>query len=367
MEDINFMDLRRQYEVHKEGILEVIRSVFEESAFSGGKYAERFEKEFAEFCGCRFASGVNNGTTALHLAMLALGIKAGDEVIIPANTFIATAWGPTYTGATPVFADCTADTWQIDPSKIENLITKNTKAIIGVHLYGQPFDIDAVKIITDKYKLHLVEDCAQAHAATYKGKHVGAFGEMGCFSFYPSKNLGSYGEGGIVISDNKEYITLINKLKNHGSTVRYYHDLIGYNYRLEGIQGAVLSYKLKHLNEWTARRREIARMYFDGIKNSAIVMQAQPEPVKSVFYLFVITTPDRDKFVNYLKEKRINCGFHYPVPCHLQKAYEYLGYKKGQIPNAEYLAEHCVSLPMFPELTNEEVFKVIDACNSYKC
>ena len=366
METINFMDIKRQYKAHKEGLLNAIRSVCEETAFSGGKYAERFEEEFAEYCGCKFASGLNNGTTAIHLAMVALGIKTGDEVIIPANTFIATAWGPTYTGATPVFVDCTPDTWEIDPAKIENAITKNTKAIIGVHLYGQPFDINAVKMIADMHNLYLVEDCAQAHAATYRGKRVGVFGEIGCFSFYPGKNLGAYGEAGIVISNNKEYIDHINKLKNHGSAVRYYHDIIGYNYRLDGIQGAILSYKLKYLDEWTTKRRKIAEMYLEGIKNPAITMQAQPDSVKSAFHLFVITTHDRDKFVNHLKENDINCGFHYPVPCHLQKAYAHLGYKRGQIPNAEYLAEHCVSLPMFPELTDEELSYVIDTCNSYR-
>jgi len=365
METINFMDLKRQYNVHKEGIFDAIRSVCEETAFSGGKYADKFESEFADYCGIKYASGVNSGTTALHLAMLVLGIKNGDEVIVPANTFIATAWGPTYTGATPVFVDCTSDTWNIDPIKIENAITKNTKAIIGVHLYGQPFDIEAVKKIADKHKLFLIEDCAQAHAAKYKGIIVGGFGDIGCFSFYPGKNLGAFGEGGIITSNKKEYIEEINKLKNHGSSVRYYHDMIGYNYRLEGIQGAVLSYKLKHLDEWTKRRRKIAEMYLCNIRNSAITMQAQPESVQSVFHLFVITTPDRDKFVNYLKENNINCGFHYPVPCHLQKAYEYLGYKKGQMPKSEYLAEHCVSLPMFPELTDDEVSFVIEVCNKY--
>jgi len=249
---------------------------------------------------------------------------------------------------------------------VERAVTSKTKAIIGVHLYGQPFEIDAIKFIADKHKLYLVEDCAQAHAATYKGKIVGGFGEMGCFSFYPGKNLGSYGEGGIVASNNDNYISLINKLKNHGSSVRYYHEYIGYNYRLEGIQGAILSYKLKYLNEWTERRRKIAEMYFNGIKNSVITMQAQPVSVKSVFHLFVVTVPEREKFVDQLKKANINCSFHYPVPCHLQKAFEYLGYKKGQIPNAEYLSEHCVSLPMFPELTDDEVSKVIDACNKFQ-
>jgi len=365
MDTINFMDLKRQYNTHKEGLLKAIQSVCEETAFSGGKYAEIFEKEFAEYCGVNYSSGVNNGTTALHVAMLALGIKAGDEVIVPANTFIATAWGPSYIGATPVFVDCTPDTWEIDVSKIEAAITKNTKAIIGVHLYGQPFDIDSIKEITNKHNLFLIEDAAQAHGALYKGKRVGGLCDMGCFSFYPGKNLGSFGEAGIVTSNNKDYIDHINKLKNHGSSVRYYHDMIGYNYRLEGIQGAVLSYKLKHLDEWSQRRRKIAEMYFSGINNSAITMQVQPDSTKSVFHLFVITTPDRDKFVNHLKENNINCGFHYPVPCHLQKAYEYLGYKKGQMPNSEYLSEHCISLPMFPELTDEEVSMVIDTCNRF--
>jgi len=365
METINFMNLKRQYEDHKEGLLKAIHSVCDETAFSGGKYAEIFEKEFAEYCNVKYASGVNNGTTALHVAMLTLGITKGDEVIIPANTFIATAWGPTYTGATPVFVDCTSDTWEIDPAKIEKAITKKTKAIIGVHLYGQPFDVDAVKKIADKHNLHLIEDAAQAHGAVYKGKKVGGLCKMGCFSFYPGKNLGAYGEGGIVTTDNKDYNEYITKLKNHGSSTRYYHDIIGYNYRLEGIQGAVLSYKLKYLDEWSKKRIKIANMYINNINNSAITMQVQPEYVQSVYHLFVITTPEREKFVNYLKEKNINCGLHYPVPCHLQKAYEYLGYKKGQMPNAEYLAEHCVSLPMFPELTDEEVNYIIDVCNKY--
>ena len=366
MEYIDFMDIKRQYELHKNGIFEAIRLVCAEAAFSDGKYSKIFEKEFAEYCCVKFVSGVNNGTSALHLAMLALGIKTGDEVIIPANTFIATAWGPTYTGATPVFVDCTQDTWEIDASKIENAITKNTKAIIGVHLYGQPFDIDAVIEIANRHHLYLVEDCAQAHGATYKGKRIGGFGEIGCFSFYPSKNLGAYGEGGAVTTNNEEYNNKINILKNHGSLIRYNHDLIGYNYRLEGIQGAILSYKLKYLEEWTIRRRKIAEMYINGINNPAIIMQANPDSVKSVFYLFVITTSNRDKFVRYLEKNNINYGFHYPIPCHLQKAYKYLGYVKGQMPNSEYLAEHCVSLPMFPELTNEEVFTVIDVCNRYR-
>jgi len=363
---IPFMDLSRQYTDHKKGLLEAITKVCEDTAFSGGAYAERFEKEFAAYQNVEYTSGVSNGTAALHLAMLALGIGPGDEVIVPANTFIATAWGPTHAGATPVFVDCTPDTWEIDPSKIEAAITENTKAIIGVHLYGQPFDIDAVKAIADKYHLYLVEDCAQAHGAEYKGRCVGGFGDIGCFSFYPGKNLGAYGEAGMVVSNNQDYIGHINALKNHGSRERYYHDEAGYNYRLEGIQGAVLSYKLRFLDGWTERRRKIAGMYFERITNKGIVMQKQPEFSKSVFHLFVITVRDRKKFLAHLEENNIGYGLHYPCPCHLQKAYTYLGYKKGQLPAAEYQAEHCVSLPIFPELTDEETMKVIDGCNKYR-
>lgn len=365
-EMINFMDLKRQYEIHKEGIFDAFKQVCEETAFSGGKFVEKFEREFAQYCNTKFASGVNSGTTALHVAMIALGIGPGDEVIIPANTFIATAWGPTYVGATPVFVDCTSDTWEIDASKIEAVITKKTKAIIGVHLYGQPFDFDEVKKIADKYELYVVEDCAQAHGAIYKEQMVGSLGEIGCFSFYPGKNLGSYGEGGAVTSNNKGMIDYINKIKNHGSSVRYFHDEVGYNFRLEGIQGAILSYKLKHISDWTKRRQDIANMYFEGINNSAILMQKRQGFCQSVYHLFVVMSPDREKFSKHLYEHQIGCGQHYPVPCHLQKVYSHLGYKKGDMPNSENLALHCSSLPMFPELTDEEIIRVIDACNSFR-
>lgn len=364
--NISRIDLTRNYKNHAKEYLEAIERVCQETAFSGGKYAEKFDAEFAEFVGSKFASGVNNGTSALHLAMLALGVGAGDEVIVPANTFIATAWGVTYTGATPVFVDCTSDTWEIDYTKIEEKITPKTKGIIGVHLYGQPFEYGKVREIADKYGLFVVEDCAQAHDALFEGKQVGSLGELGCFSFYPGKNLYAFGEGGSVTTDKEEYYKHINRLKNQGCDRRYYHDEIGYNMRLEGVQGAVLSVSLKYLKDWTRRRIEIGEKYIREIKNTCITMQVHPSNTRPVYHLFVVTVSNQKKFVNYMETKGIECHMHYPVPCHLQEAYKNLGYKEGDCPNAEYLASHCVTLPLYPEMLEEEVDRVIEACNAYE-
>ncbi len=359
------IDLSRDFQKHRKEYLEAIEAVCEETAFSGGRFADQFDKEFAAYCGVPYAAGVNNGTSALHCAMMALGIGQGDEVIVPANTYIATAWGVTYTGAIPVFVDCTKDTWEIDPDKIEEKITDRTKAVLGVHLYGQPFEFGKVKEIADRHGLYVVEDCAQAHGALYQGKMVGSLGELGCFSFYPGKNLYAFGEGGSVTCYKKEYYDAITTIKNQGCQVRYYHDVVGYNYRLEGIQGAVLSVSLNFLPEWTDRRRQIGKCYINEIKNPLITMQVHPENTDPVFHLFVITTKDPDHFIAYMDKKGMECNKHYPVPCHLQKAYADLGYKEGDCPNAEYLASHCVTLPLFPEMTQDEVKMVIDACNAY--
>lgn len=359
------LDLKGQNDQVKKEIFEAFEKVFEKTAFSGGPFVEAFEKSFATYCDTKYAVGVSNGTTALHLAMIALGIGKGDEVIIPANTFIATVWGVSYVGAIPVFVDCNPDTWEIDVTKIEEKITPKTKAIAGVHLYGQPFDIDAVLAICKKHNLYLIEDAAQAQGARYKGKSVGGFGEMACFSFYPGKNLGACGEAGGITTDNENYVKHLHSLRNHGSTVRYYHDEIGFNYRMGGLEGASLSVKLKYLESWNNRRRAIAKSYLSEIKNPKIRMQHQPEWADSVFHLFVVTTEDKDGFVKYLTENGIIAAFHYPVPCHLQKAYSHLGYKEGNFPHAEYLASHCISLPMFAELTDEEVNKVIGVINKY--
>ncbi len=362
---IEWMNLGRQFRKYEEEFLDAVKNVCRDTAFSGGKYVEQFENNFAKYCNCKGAAGVNNGTSALFLGMKALGIGEGDEVIVPANTFIASAWGVSHNGAIPVFVDIDADTFEIDADKIEEKITKQTKAIIGVHLYGQPFDFDKVKTIADKYNLLVIEDCAQAHGAKYKDRTVGSLGDIGCFSFYPGKNLGSFGEAGAVVSNNIDVIKKVNLYKNHGSDIRYYHDVIGYNMRMEGIQGAILDTKLKYLEEWSAARQAVAQKYLKEINNKRIKLQSQPEWEQSVFHLFVIEVDDREEFVQFLKRKNIECSMHYPVPCHLQKAYEHLGYKKGDLPVSEYHAEHCVSLPMYPELTEEEINRVIDACNDF--
>jgi len=362
---INCLDLKGQHQQIKSEVFEVFEKVYEQTAFSGGSFVESFEKDFAAFCDTKFAVGINNGTSALHLAMLALGIGAGDEVIIPANTFIATAWGVSYTGATPVFVDCLPDTWEIDPASAEAAITPRTKAIIGVHLYGQPYNIDAIKAVCDRHKIYMLEDAAQAQGALYNGKPVGGFGEMACFSFYPGKNLGACGEAGGITTNNESYYKKLLSLRNHGMTVRYYHDELGYNMRMGGLEGGSLSIKLKYLPGWNKRRQDIAQRYLAGIKNDKVRMQAQPENVLSIFHLFVITTADRDGMIKYLNEHNIFPGLHYPVPCHLQKAYSHLGYKEGDCPNSEYLAAHCLSLPMYAELTDEEVDYVIKTINNY--
>ena len=259
----------------------------------------------------------------------------------------------------PLFIHCVAI------SGIKSKITKKTKAIIGVHLYGQPFDMDAVKEIAKKHKLLIVEDCAQAHGAKYKGIKVGGFGEVGCFSFYPGKNLGAYGEGGGITTNSQQYYEHMSAQRNHGSTTRYYHDMLGFNMRMDGLQGAILDIKLKYLDGWNNRRKKIAKKYLTDITNSKIKMQKQPDFTDSVFHLFVVTTENRDALMEHLNTLQIFPGLHYPVPCHLQKVYAGLGYKKGDFPHAEYLSEHCLSLPMYAELSDDEVERIIVAVNSF--
>jgi dTDP-4-amino-4,6-dideoxygalactose transaminase len=364
-EKISCLDLTRQHQQIKDEVFKAFERVYDKAAFSGGPFVEQFEQDFAAFCDTEYAVGVNNGTSALQLAILALGIGEGDEVILPANTFIATAWGISYSGATPVFVDCTADTWQIDVTKIENAITAKTKAIIGVHLYGQPFDIDGVRHICERHNLFCLEDAAQAQGAMYKNVSVGTFGDMACFSFYPGKNLGACGEAGGITTNNAGYYKHLLSLRNHGSEVRYYHDEIGFNMRMGGLEAASLQVKLRHLPSWNNRRRLIARRYQEEITNLKVKLQVQPGWAESVYHLFVITTENRDLLLQHLHEQSIVAGLHYPVPCHLQKAYKHLNYQPGAFPNSEYLAQHCLSLPMYAELSDEEVSYIIDVVNTY--
>jgi dTDP-4-amino-4,6-dideoxygalactose transaminase len=362
---INCLDLKAQHAQIKEEIFEAFEKVYFKTAFSGGPFVQEFEDKFADYIGAKYSVGVSSGTAALHLSMLALGIGPGDEVIIPANTFIATPWGPSHSGATPVFVDCDKNTWQIDVNKIEDVITTKTKAIIGVHLYGQPFDIDAVKEICDKHNLYLIEDAAQAHGAKYKNKTVGSFGDMACYSFYPGKNLGACGEGGGITTNSSQIKEHLHSLRNHGCKERYFHDEVGYNYRMGGLEGASLSVKLKYIEGWNQKRKEVAKRYLSEIINPKIQMQDQPIWADSVFHLFVVIPNNKIEFENHLKENGVNPAYHYPVPCHLQKAYEHLNYKNGDFPNSEYLASHCISLPMYPELNNEQIEQVIKAVNLF--
>lgn len=362
---INCLDLKLQHKSIKEEIFAAFEKVYEQTAFSGGPFVESFEREFAKFTNVQHCIGVNNGTSAIHLALLALGIRGGDEVILPANTFIATAWGISYCGAKPVFVDCDPDTWEIDANAIEAKITGNTKAIIGVHLYGMPFDIEAVKRIAQKYNLYFLEDAAQAQGARYNGKVVGSFGDMACFSFYPGKNLGACGEAGGITTQNESYDRHLRSLRNHGCEKRYYHDEIGFNMRMGGLEGASLGVKLKYLNSWNQRRQEIGLRYLSEIKNNKIKMQKQSKGAESIFHLFVVTCSEKELLVKHLTENGIQPAFHYPVPCHLQKAYNSLGHKKGDFPHSEYLADNCVSLPMYAELSNAEVDTVIQVINKF--
>lgn len=362
--EIPFLDLSRQYALVKQDIQSGWEQVLQQMAFAGGPFVTKFELEFAKYCEAQHCTALNTGTSALHLAMEVLGIGPGDEVILPANTFVATAWGVSYVGATPVFVDC--DQYDnIDITEVESKITSRTKAIIGVHLYGQPCNLDALLSIAARHGIYFVEDAAQAAGATYHNKKCGSFGEVSCFSFYPGKNLGAWGEGGGVTTQNATYKTRMDSLRNHGSTVRYYHDEVGYNMRMDGLQAVVLKEKLKHLDGWNTSRRKIAQRYLSEIQNEHVTLPQVLAGTNSCWHLFVVRVDDPVHFMDYLKSKGIQSARHYPVPCHLQKAYAHLGYQKGTFPRSEYLAEHCVSLPMFAELNTIEVDYVIEFVNKY--
>lgn len=365
MTRIPFFDLKRQHEALKKEISSAISSVIRKSAFSGGEFVEKFEAEFAEYCGVSHVRALNSGSAAIHLALLALGIKAGDEVIVPAHTFIASAWGISYIGAKPVFVDCTPNTWEVNPQALERAITKKTRAIVAVHLYGVPCDIVALKRIAKKHKLFLIEDCAQAHGALVKGRMVGSFGDAAAYSFYPSKNLGACGEAGAIVTKSAHVAERVRMLRSHGEKTKYVHEMVGYNERMDGIQAAILSVKLRHLDVWNRRKARIVKKYREGITNPTVTLQTIPPGVTPAHHLFVVTVQDRERFVEHMKTLKIDTALHYPTPCHLQKAYASLGYQRGDLPRSEYVAAHCVSLPLFPELTDTEVRRVVDAVNSY--
>jgi len=357
---VPFLDLKAQYESIREEIHVALNEVLDSAAFAGGPFVARFEKEFADFCGCRHAIGVGSGTDALWLALLALGVGAGDEVITVPNTFIATAEAISFSGARPVFVDIEEQTYNMNPALLESAITPRTKAIIPVHLFGQTADMDPIMDIARRHRLYVIEDACQAHGAEYKGKKAGSIGDAGCFSFYPGKNLGAYGEAGAVVTGNDALATKIKILRDHGQPQKYYHDLVGWNARMDGIQGAVLSVKLRYLSAWNEARRRNAQSYNDLLAGVAgVIVPREADRCEHVYHIYAIRVPNRDLLIERLAQRDIHCGIHYPVPLHLQKAYESLGLKKGSFPIAEKCASEFVSLPMFPELTEAQIEYVV--------
>jgi len=358
---VPFLDLKRNYSTVKDEVLREVTEVLDSTQYILGPKVESFEKAFALCHDADYCYGTSSGTDANHLALWALGIGPGDEVIIPVNTFVATAWGITLCGATPVFADCHASSYNLDYEGIESKITSKTKAIIAVHLYGQAADMDSLRAIANRHSLFLVEDAAQAHLAEYKGKRVGTLGDVASFSFYPGKNLGAYGEGGAVMTNDAGIAHKLKLMRDHGSETKYQHVSYGHNYRMESIQGAILSVKLKYLQDWTDRRRAIAKRYCELLGDIKQIKLPEEMPYsRHVFHLFVIQVSERADVQKLLAEAGISTGLHYPIPLHMQACFSHLGHKLGDYPNAEALADNCLSLPIFPEMTDAELVYVCD-------
>lgn len=359
--NIPFVDLKAQYATIKDDIGRAIDGVLDRGQFTLGSETEAFEREFADHCGAAHGIGVNTGTSALHLAVLAAGIGAGDEVITVPFTFVATVAAIQYTGARPVFVDVDPRTLTIDVNRIEAAITPRTRAILPVHLYGQPADMDPVLDIARRHGLTVIEDAAQAHGAEYKGRRVGGIGDLGCFSFYPGKNLGAYGEGGMVVTNDAALARTVRLLHDWGAERKYEHLLKGYNYRLEELQAAVLRVKLRHLDRWTQARRHAAARYDALLAGSGIAGVATLADVRHVFHIYALRSPHRSAWQAALNAQSIHTGIHYPTPVHLQPAYADLGGRPGDFPVAEQAAREVLSLPMFPEITEAQLQKVAQA------
>jgi dTDP-4-amino-4,6-dideoxygalactose transaminase len=352
---IPFADLPAQYKALKPEIDAAIVAVLEKAQFILGPAVAEFERDFASYCQVSEAVALNSGTSALHLALLAAGVGKGDEVITVPFTFIATASAVEYAGATPVFVDVDPDYLTMDPAKIEAAITPRTKAIIPVHLFGQPADMDPILDIARRHKLVVIEDACQAHGADYKGRRCGSIGDIACFSFYPGKNLGAYGEGGAAVTSNPAHAKAMRAMRDWGQTERYTHTLKGFNYRMDGVQGAVLGVKLKYLDRWTDARGRRAEAYATALKGSAAVLPGVRPGVRHVFHCFVVRLQQRDAWRAHLDEAGVQTGVHYPIPIHLQPVFRGLGYAPGAFPVSERAAAEVLSLPMFPELTVAQI------------
>ena len=389
--NIPLIDLKAQYKSISEDLDRVTKEVLSSAGYIMGKNVTEFEKEFAEYIGVKHAISVGNGTDALVIALKSLGIGAGDEVITTPFTFFATAETISAVGAVPVFVDVEKDTFNIDSSKIEEKITEKTKAIVPVHIFGQSAKMDEINAIAEKHNLKVIEDACQAIGGKYKGRNIGTLGDVACFSFFPTKNLGCAGDGGIIVTDNDDVATIARALRTHGSgengqkaynllnnineeidtvqnaddtvynPLKYYNYLIGYNTRLDAIQAAILRVKLPYIDEWNAKRREIAKIYDESLKDTDLVTPFVDEDNVPVYHMYILQSEEREAILGKLKENGVATGVYYPVPLHLQKVYKNLGYKEGDMPVAEYLSHRTFAIPVYPELTKEQVDYVIDS------
>jgi len=375
--NVPFLDLKVQYKSIETEVLPMITEAMSNAAFIGGPQVTGFESEFAQFCDSKYCAGVNSGTDALRFALMAVGVGPGHEVITVPNTFIATSEAISQVGAKPVFVDVDPITYNMAPGKLEDYLKKRLspsasnltprpKAVLPVHLYGQPADMDAVLEIAEKHNLSVVEDACQAHGALYKGRKAGSMGSVGCFSFYPGKNLGAYGEGGAAVTQDEALANKIRMIRDHGQAQKYFHDMEGYNGRLDAIQAGVLRIKLKRLEGWNQARRKNAA-YYDRLLSGVegITLPKEADYARHVYHLYVILVDNRDSLQKYLSEKGIGTGLHYPQPLHLQKAYTHLGYKEGTFPVTENAAKRLLSLPMFPELSKEQIEYVVECIKEF--
>ena len=362
---IPLVDLKAQYASIKTEVDDAISEVIESCQFILGPRVEAFEASFAAYCQTRVAFGTNSGTSALHLALMAAGVGAGNEVITVSYTFVATVAAIIHTGATPVFVEIDPLTCHIDPARIESAITPATKVIMPVHLYGTCADMDPILDIARRHNLIVIEDAAQAHGAEYKGRRAGSMGELASFSFYPGKNLGAYGEAGAVVTNNEKYVDVITQLRDQGQSAKYSHERVGYNYRMEALQGAVLGVKLKYLDDWTTQRRHLADVYRRELAGSGVRLLAEPAGCKSVYHIFPLFTDQRDDLREYLQAKGISTGVHYPIPVHLQRGFSGLGYKQGDLPETERVCHEVLSLPMYPELKEETAIEIADSVRQF--
>jgi dTDP-4-amino-4,6-dideoxygalactose transaminase len=366
---VPFVDLKQQYQTVKEDVLSAVAAVFESTQYVLGKEVAAFEEEFAAYCGVSEGVAVNTGTSALHLALLAAGIGAGDEVITVSMTFVATVAAIVYTGAKPVFVDVDPVTYTMDSRQVEAAITPRTKAILPVHLYGQAADMDLILRIARCHNLIVIEDAAQAHGAEYKGRRCGSMGDLGCFSFYPGKNLGAYGEGGMVTTNNPEFARQIRMLRDWGAEEKYHHVVKGFNYRMESVQGAILRVKLRHLEAWTEARRSHARAYTEMLEESGLTLPVEAHGNRHVYHVYAVLSPWREELARSLHARGIQTGIHYPIPVHLLPAHADLGYGLGDFPVTEQIASKELSLPMFPEMTRTQLGEVSEAVleSNYVC